>query len=135
VNAEAGQFSLYSSSAAADRKFKGYVKPVLKDVDIVSVKDDPNPLKKLWAGLVEVVTTIFTNQPRDQLATKIPFSGSIDDPKAGIFTTILNVLRNAFVTAFSSSIDQKIELEDVASPDDSKTTSERRAPPSQDADR
>ena len=123
VNADAGTFSLYSSSAAADRKFKGYVKPVLKDVSIVSIKEqEANPLQKLWAGLVQLVANIFKNQPHDQLATKIPFSGSIDDPKAGIFDTIVNVLRNAFVAAFSNSLDQRIQLEDVARPDDGKTT-------------
>jgi hypothetical protein len=118
VNADAGTFSLYSSSAAADRKFKGYVKPVLKDVQIVSVgREEANPLQKLWAGLVQVVASIFKNQPHDQLATKIPFSGTIEDPKAGVFTTIVNVLRNAFVAAFSSSLDQKIDIQDVKSAD------------------
>ncbi len=122
VNADAGTFSLYSSSAAANRKFKGYVKPVLKDVQIVSVQQEQaNPLQKLWAALVQVVATIFKNQPHDQLATKIPFSGSIEDPKAGVFATIVNVLRNAFVAAFTSSIDQKIEIQDVAAPNDDKT--------------
>lgn len=128
VNADNGSFSLYSSSAAADRKFKGYVKPVLKDVEIVSIQSEQfNPLQKLWAALVDLVATIFKNQPHDQLATKIPFSGSIDDPKAGIFASIVNVLRNAFVSAFTSSIDQRIELRDVAKPDDGKTSSEKPA--------
>lgn len=125
VNAAQGSFSMYSSSAAADQKFKGYVKPVLKDVDITSMESENfNPLQKLWAALVDVAATLFKNQPHDQLATKIPFSGRIDDPKAGVFATIVNVLRNAFVTAFSSSIDQRIELRDVATPDDAKTTTE-----------
>lgn len=128
VNADNGSFALYSSSAAANRKFKGYVKPVLKDVEIVSIKDDPNPLKKLWAVLVDGVATVFKNHPHDQLATKIPFSGTIEDPKAGIFTTIVNVLRNAFVAAFSSSMDQKIHLQDVASPSDDKTARENPFP-------
>jgi hypothetical protein len=128
INAGGGTFSLYSSSAAADRKFKGYVKPVLKDVQIVSVqKEDTNVLEKLWAGLVKVVAGIFKNHPHDQLATKIPFSGSIDDPKAGVFTTIVNVLRNAFVTAFSSSIDQKVGIDDVGSADNDKTAREKPA--------
>lgn len=129
INAEAGTFSLYSSSAAADRKFKGYVKPVLKDVQIVAIqREEANPLEKLWAGLVKVVALIFKNHPQDQLATKIPFSGSIDDPKAGVFDTIINVLRNAFVTAFSSSIDQKVEIEDVGKPGNDKTAREKPAP-------
>lgn len=134
VNADNGSFSMYSSSAAADRKFKGYVKPVLKDVEIVGIKEDSNPLEKLWAALLQFVTTIFKNHPHDQLATKIPFSGSIDDPKAGIFPTLLNVLRNAFVAAFSSSIDQRIELRDVADPSDSKTSEEKSAAPARSTD-
>jgi hypothetical protein len=128
VNADAGTFSLYSSSAAADRKFKGYVKPLLKDVQIVSVeREEANPLQKLWAGLVQVAASIFKNQPQDQLATKIPFSGSIEDPKAGVFATIVNVLRNAFVAAFSSSLDQKIDIQDVKSSADTKATDDKSA--------
>jgi hypothetical protein len=121
VNADDGSISLYSSSAAADRKFKGYVKPILKDVKIVSVEaEHANPLEKLWAALVQFAATIFKNQPHDQLATKIPFSGTIDDPKAGVFATVVNVLRNAFVAAFSSSIDQKIKVQDVGDPSEDK---------------
>jgi hypothetical protein len=114
VNAEQGLFSMYSSFAAADRQFKGYVKPILHDIKIIGIKEDNNPFAKLWAALVQGVATLLKNQPNDQLATKIPFNGSIDDPDAGVLAAIVNVLRNAFVAAFSHSIDQSLHVQDVA---------------------
>jgi hypothetical protein len=113
VNADKGSFSMYSSCAAADRKFKGYVKPILREVEIVSIKEDANPLQKVWAVLVQGVATLLKNQSKDQLATKIPFSGTVENPDAGILETIINVLRNGFVAAFSHSIDQNVKLNDV----------------------
>jgi uncharacterized protein DUF748 len=113
VNADKGSFSMYSSCAAADKKFKGYVKPILREVEIVSIKEDANPLQKVWALLVEGVATLLKNQSKDQLATKIPFSGTVENPDAGILETIINVLRNGFIAAFSQSIDQNVRLHDV----------------------
>ncbi|HSB96459.1 MAG TPA: DUF748 domain-containing protein [Spongiibacteraceae bacterium] len=114
VNAERGSFSMYSSLAAAEHKFKGYVKPILHDVHIVSIKEqNATPIQKIWAALVQGVATLLKNQTKDQLATKIPISGNIDDPDTGVFVAIVNVLRNAFIAAFSQSLDQSLHLQDV----------------------
>lgn len=115
VNAKDGTFSLYSEFAAAEGRFKGYVKPIAKDLDVTAPKEDKDNLfRKAWAGLVELAAKIFQNQPKDQLATKVPFSGSVDDPDADVLVTIFNILRNAFVSAFSNSLDHSVSLRDVA---------------------
>lgn len=58
---------------------------------------------------------LFKNHPHDQLATQIPFSGTIDNPDANVWVTIVNILRNAFVNAFSNSLERSVSLKDVAS--------------------
>jgi len=115
VNAKHGEFSVYAEFAAADGKFKGYVKPIAKDLDVTTPKEDKgNIFRRAWTGIVELAATLFKNHPKDQLATRIPFSGSTDDPDADVLTTIVNILRNAFVHAFKGSLEHSVSLGEVA---------------------
>ena len=51
------------------------------------------------------------------MATQIPFEGDIDSPDAGILAAAVNLLRNAFVAAFSHSLEGTVSLEDVETGD------------------
>jgi hypothetical protein len=114
ADAEAGDFELYIELAAADGRFKGYAKPLMHDVNILSSEEEEtNPLRKAWEALVELAAKIFENQKEDQVAARIPLSGSIEDPDADMLATIVSVLRNAFVTAFARSLEGSISLRDV----------------------
>ena len=63
ADAESGEFELYMELAAADAKFKGYAKPVMRDVNIYSSEEpEKNPLKRLWEGIVDVAADILENQ-------------------------------------------------------------------------
>jgi uncharacterized protein DUF748 len=114
ADAESGDFELYTELAAADGKFKGYAKPIMRNVQIYS-SDEPekNPLQRLWEGIVEFATEVLENDKTGQVAARIPFSGTIKDPDAGIFETIVSVLHNAFVSAFARSLEGSISLRDV----------------------
>jgi hypothetical protein len=114
ADAASGKFELYIEMAAADGRFKGYAKPLMQDVKIARTDADKDkPLHKLWEGLVSIAVKIFENHQEDQVAARIPFSGSVDNPKVGLFETIVSVLRNAFVGAFSKSLEGSISLNDV----------------------
>jgi hypothetical protein len=114
ADAEKGEFELYMELAAADARFKGYAKPVMRDVDIYSSEEpEKNPLKRLWEGIVDVAANILENQEEDQVAARIPFSGTIENPDADLFATIGSVLRNAFVSAFARSLEGSISVRSV----------------------
>jgi hypothetical protein len=114
VDVSKGRFGLFTEAAAKDGYFTGYVKPILKDLDLTGKEDrNDNVLRKLWEGLVDVVGEVIENPSKDQVATKIPLKGKIDDPKANIWYTIGNILENAFVRAIQPSIDHEISLNDV----------------------
>ena len=114
ADAESGDFELFLEIAAADGKFKGYAKPILQNVNITSsAEQEDNPLRKLWEGIVEFAANVFENKQEDQVAARIPFTGTIDDPKASIWATIASVVRNAFVSAFARSLEGSISLRDV----------------------
>jgi len=112
ADAEAGNFELYMELAAADGKFKGYAKPILQDVDLYrSGEPEENPLKRAWEGFLDFAANVLEND--DQVAARIPFTGTIENPETSLFATIASVLRNAFVSAFARSLEGSITLRDV----------------------
>ena len=114
ADAEAGSFELYTELAAADGKFRGYAKPIMRDVDIYrSGEPEDNPFKRLWEGLVDFAAEVFEDQDTEQVAARIPFTGTIRDPEAGIFETVVSVVRNAFVSAFARSLEGSVSIRDV----------------------
>jgi hypothetical protein len=119
IDVNKGRFGLYSEVAAKEGKFKGYVKPLIQDLDVLGKEDrDDNILRKLWEGIVGGVGEIFENQSKDQVATKVPFEGSLKNPETDVWESILKVLQNAFIRAIQPSIDQEINLRTV---DEAKT--------------
>ena len=114
ADAEAGKFELYMELAAADGKFKGYAKPILQDVDIYrSGEAEQSALKRVWEGFLDFAANVLENQDADQVAARIPFSGTIKNPETSLFATIASVMRNAFVSAFARSLEGSITLRDV----------------------
>ena len=114
ADAASGDFQLYLEVAAAEGKFKGYAKPLMQNVDMHGAEDENKPaLKRMWEGLVDFGARIFENREKDQVAARVPFSGNLQNPKAGIFEAVISVLRNAFVGAFANSLEGSISLRDV----------------------
>lgn len=114
ADANSGDFELYLEIAAADGRFKGYAKPLMQNVDLHGTEDENKPaLRKLWEGVVDFAAKIFENKDKEQVAARIPFSGSMENPRAGILEAIVSVLRNAFVSAFAHSLEGSISIRDV----------------------
>jgi hypothetical protein len=100
--------------AAKEGSFKGYVKPIIKDMKVMgaATKHD-NFLKKMWEGFVGTVADVLTNHPKHQFATKIPFEGKLKEPDTNVWYAIGHVLQNAFIRALVPNIDNDISLESV----------------------
>jgi hypothetical protein len=114
IDAESGTIGTDIEIATADNRFKGYIKPIIKDLKILSLKkDSDNPFKLVWESFVGFWNFIFENQKHDQIAAKIPFSGTYDHPHMRIWPTVASVLQNAFVQAITPGNDKKIDLKDV----------------------
>jgi hypothetical protein len=109
-----GIFGLYTEGAAKDGKFVGYVKPVIKDLDVVGPEDqDQNVLSKFWEAAVGFTGVIFRNQRHDQVATKVPLEGTFSKTRVNILFAVLDILRNAFIQALQPSIDEDINIKTV----------------------
>lgn len=123
VDVNKGTFGMYTEVAAKNGSFTGYVKPVIRDLDVVGKEDrDDNILRKLWEGIAGAAAEVFENQPRDQVATKIPFEGSLDNPETNTWTMIVTILQNAFIRAIQPSLDNEINITTV----DSKKPEEKK---------
>lgn len=99
---EHGWFDLVVDLDSKEGSLYGYVKPLFRDLKIISGQDvkEDNPLQVFWEALVGGAEFLLKNHPRDQFGTVVPFKGQVDKPEAGILDTIGNVLRNAFIRAY-----------------------------------
>jgi hypothetical protein len=114
VDAERGTFSMYAEVATSQGRFEGYIKPILENAEIFDMEEEASgPFRKAWEALVEIGANLFENREQDQIATEIPFAGEIENPEADMLATIMNLLRNAFVAAFSHSLEGTVGLDDV----------------------
>lgn len=109
-----GTFGMYTEIAAKDRKFTGYVKPVINDLDVLGPEDRKDDLlKKMWEGLAGAVGQLLENPKKDQVATKIPIEGNFGETTIGTWYAITTVLKNAFIQALYPSLDYQISIGDV----------------------
>jgi Domain of Unknown Function (DUF748) len=106
-----GTLSLYTEIATRDGAFKGYVKPIIKDLDVVGKEDrQDNLLRKLWESIVGIAGVILTNPRKDQVATKVLLEGRLDDPNVRTWAAVIDLLRNAFIRALEPAIDREINI-------------------------
>jgi hypothetical protein len=115
VSAEGGTFSLFTEMAAHGGDFKGYVKPLLKDVKIFSPgeKDEGGPISSAWQALVAGVVSVFENKKKEQVATQVPLEGKFSHPSAGVWKSVGYLLRNAFIEALRPSLAHSVGFQDV----------------------
>lgn len=120
-DAERGTLNVYTEIVAEKGGVRGYVKPLVQDLSIfrASKDDDEGALTFLWEAVVGLLSEIFENQSRDQLATRVPFDGRIDNPQTNRLETVLGLLHNAFIKGLQRGTDEEIgfgEKEGTPSP-------------------
>lgn len=113
-----GTLGLYLEIAAKDRKYIGYVKPVIMDLDVVGPEDrKDNIFRKIWENLVGFAGDVLENPETEQIATKIPIVGEYDDRTVGIWYAILAALRNGFIQAIYPALDYQVSIGSVEAVD------------------
>src|SRR5690606_28083070 len=99
IDVRAGTFAMASEIEAADGRYEGYVKPFFENLEFESIPDpDKNLVQRAATRVASAVTGLLENE-RDQVATKAPFEGNFESNDLVPWTTIENLLRNAFVEA------------------------------------
>jgi len=107
-----GNFNVYSEIAIADGYLTGYMKPLLKNSELVDAKQD-SFLNSLWEGFVGFFKFILKNKGNNTLATKIPIEGNLNKVESKLWPTIGNLVKNGWVKAFPGIVDDDVIFEDA----------------------
>ncbi len=107
-----GTFGLYSEFAAADGRYKGYVKPIIKDLEVVGMEDRKDSFfQRAKEAVVGLVGSILENPKEEQVATRVPIEGSFGQTDVLVWEAIWQVLKNAFIEALMPSVDNAIDIQ------------------------
>ena len=128
LDLEAGTLDMYTEIASKDGHFKGYIKPLLHDTKVVSLKKDlkeGGPIQTAWETVVGAAKGILANDKTENVATVIPIEGSFKNPKVDAWATIAEALRNAFIQALFGGLEGTINMKSV----EDVSTNEKAAAP------
>ncbi|HEX2224974.1 MAG TPA: DUF748 domain-containing protein [Thermoanaerobaculia bacterium] len=106
-----GTFSIYSEIKVSNRQISGYVKPLMKDVKVYDPEQDKDEgvFKKVYEKVAGGLAKILDNRPRDEVATVVDLSGTLDDPDTSIWEVVVRLVSNAFVKAILPGFDREVE--------------------------
>jgi hypothetical protein len=111
VDVEKGSFNVYSEVTIDSGMVAGYVKPIAIGVKLVDLeKDKDKPVELLWESFVGLVKDVFKNQKENQIATKVPIEGNLNNVKTATWPTVWNIFENAFVKAFDRNTDNSVHF-------------------------
>ena len=117
---KAGSGDLVLEASADDGQLSGYIKPLLRNVEIFNwqqdvANKDKGLFRGIWEALVGGGETLLKNQRKDQFATRVELSGNVHRQDVSAFQAFLAILRNGFVEAFTTQFenapDQKEPVE------------------------
>lgn len=95
---ESGQFELFTEITAEGGGYKGYLKPFFEELDFRAERDE-DLVRKAVTAIASAAASVLENED-DKTATVVPIEGNFTDNEVDIWTTVRNLLRNAFVQAF-----------------------------------
>jgi len=113
VEVKDGTFSYYMEGAAKEGQFIGYAKPLLDHLDFIKVKENPSLSEAAKALVVKFVSYLMKNHINDRLATRIPISGTVDNPKTGTWSAIASFFGNWLIRAIPHGLDRSVSFESV----------------------
>lgn len=122
ITFEEGTLKVALAMKSDQGRFRGFIEPVFDKMAIFDPSEDTeSPIDFIWQGIVGGITRIIRNHPKDRFGTKVPISGSFDDPAPAVMDTIFNVFRNAFVQAFKGELgNSDIDLEEIQKSSETK---------------
>ncbi|WP_434591254.1 DUF748 domain-containing protein [Pseudomonas sp. R4-83] len=103
----AGHGDVVIEAKADNARLTGYIKPLLRDVDVFNWQQDVENKNKgifrsIWEALVGGTETVLKNQNKNQFATRVEVSGNVHQQDINAFEAFLQILRNGFIQAFNA---------------------------------
>jgi hypothetical protein len=101
VDMKAGTFAFFSELSVKDNRIAGYVKPLLKDVEVYDPAQDQDKAftRKIYEAVVGGVLSLMENAPRNEVVTVTDLSGPVENPHANTWQVVGKLVQNAFFKA------------------------------------
>lgn len=112
-----GSGDLVLEVEANDSQLSGYIKPLLRNVEVFNFRQDIEAEDKgffrgLWEAVIGGTEEVLKNQRKDQFATRIELSGSTRNADVSPFQAFIAILRNAFIEAFSTRFERSMSQDE-----------------------
>lgn len=111
LDVESGHFNLFMELKAKNGQLEGYSKPIIKNLKIAPSDSGDSFLNKTYEKIVQAGVEILENGEKDQIASRISISGTLQKQDAELLTAIWNLFRNAFIEAFAMKLEHSIQFE------------------------
>ena len=104
-----GLFSFYSEVTLRDGQIRGYIKPMFRGIQVYDEDQDraKSFARRLRERLIGAGAWILENRARDEVATKVDISGTLDSPQFSSWEAVVGLLRNAFIQAILPGLDPR----------------------------
>jgi hypothetical protein len=105
-----GVFSLYTELRVRHRAVRGYVQPLLRDLDVYDRRQDQEKhlFQKLYEAAVGGVGEVLEHLPRREVATKADVAGPLENPQAGTWQALVSLLQKAFSQAILPGFEREL---------------------------
>lgn len=108
---KSGTGDIVIEAFAEDSQLSGYIKPLLRDVEVFDWQQDVENQDKgffrsIWEAVVAGSEKVLKNRPRDQIATRVELRGSTKQQDISAFQAFIGILRNGFIQAFNSGFER-----------------------------
>jgi len=110
IDIKEGNLNVYSELVIKNNHVSGYIKPIATHMSLIDLRKAANPVKLAWETVVAAVVELFTNQRKDQFATKIPLEGDLGNVDTDTWSAIGGIIHNAFVSAFKNGLDKDVKF-------------------------
>ncbi|WP_373514016.1 DUF748 domain-containing protein [Persicitalea sp.] len=115
IDFEKGTLDLVSEMEMLDGKLQGYLKPLTHDMKIFEWNEgDKRTVTQFVIELLaEGGNKLLENKVKDQVATRIPLNGTVENVETGVWPTLIGVLRNGYVSALTDSFDNTLSVKEA----------------------
>jgi hypothetical protein len=110
LDAAGGFFSVYTEMRVKNRAVQGYVKPLIRDLDVYDARQDreKNLFQKLYEAAGGGVSELLKNFPRDEVATKADIAGPLENPQASSWQVVVTLIQNASFKAILPGFEREL---------------------------
>jgi hypothetical protein len=107
---KSGSLSVFTESVVNNGEITGYVKPIIEDFDVDQGGEDKNLPERVYEAVVDFFGNILENPKEERIASRVELSGQVENIENNPWQAVFNLLRNAFIEAYSKELENAINF-------------------------